>query len=452
MEETYGIISLLPVITVIVTAIITRRTVEPLIIGALVGYVILYKGSFFIEFLNGFTAVVAENAWYILVFGFFGMVIVLLEKSGGALGFGDWGAKFCRTRGMTVLITWILGIIVFIDDYLNNLGVGTAMRTISDKNKVAREFLAYVINSTGACVCVLIPMSSWAIFMMGIYDNVGVAGSDGTSYTAYLGTIPFMIYAWIAVILVPLFGFKIIPTWGKMKEAWVRAENGDVYSEYYHENNITEMEGYSGIEKSSPFNFFIPMAALIAVTLITNDILIGMAVGFVVCFVLYIPQKLMTLSQFCDYSVEGFKSMVLVTAIVISAFVLQRANGELGLTEYVISVAEPVMTPALLPVLAFIICAFIAMCTGSFWGTMAIASPILIPLGLSLGVNPFLVGGAIVSAGAFGSHACFYGDAVTLASAVTGISNNEYMRKVIPLLILPTGLAIIGFLILGFAM
>jgi len=452
MESTYGIISLLPVIVVIVTAIITRRTVEPLIIGALVGYLILYKGSFFTEFLYGFSGVIAENSWYILVFGFFGMVIVLLEKSGGALGFGDWGSKICKTRGMTVLITWILGIIVFIDDYLNNLGVGTAMRTIGDRNKVAREFLAYVINSTGACVCVLVPMSSWAIFMMGIYDNVGVAGADGTSYSAYVGTIPFMVYAWIAIILVPLFGFKIIPTWGKMKEAWLRAENGDVYSEYYHQNNVADMDGYSEIKKSSPWNFFIPMAALIAVTLFTNDILIGMAVGFVVCLVLYIPQKLMSLSQFCDYSVEGFKSMVLVTAIVISAFVLQKANTELGLTEYVISVAEPVMTPALLPVLAFIICSFIAMCTGSFWGTMAISSPILIPLGLTLGVNPLLVGGAIVSAGAFGSHACFYGDAVTLASAVTGISNNEYMRKVLPLLVLPTGLAIVGYLILGFAM
>ncbi len=451
METTYGILSLVPVLVVIVTAIVTRRTVEPLILGALVGYGILYKGGFFTAFLYGFSDTVAENAWYILVFGFFGMVIILLEKSGGALGFGDLGSKICKTRGMTILITWILGIIVFIDDYLNNLGVGTAMRTIGDRNKVAREFLAYVINSTGACVCVLVPMSSWAIFMMGIYDNVGVFGADGTSYSAYLGTIPYMVYAWIAIVLVPLFGFKIVPTWGEMKKAWIRAENGDVYSEFYHQQNEIDMEGYSEIKKSSPLNFFIPMAALIGVTLFTSDILIGMAIGFVACLVLYVPQKLMTLSQFCNHAVEGFKSMVLVTAIVIAAFVLQKANNDLGLTEFVISVAEPVMTPALLPVLSFIICAFIAMCTGSFWGTMAIASPILIPLGITLEVNPLLVGGTIISAGAFGSHACFYGDAVTLASAVTGISNNEYMRKVLPLLVLPTGLAIVGYLILGFA-
>lgn len=446
--DTYGIISLVPVIVVIVTAIITKRTVEPLILGALVGYIIAFKGSFFTEFLNGFSTVVAENAWFVLVFGFFGMVIVLLEKSGGALGFADWGAKLAKTQGMTILITWILGILVFIDDYLNNLGVGTAMRDISDKNKVSRELLAYTINSTGAAVCVLVPMSSWAILMISQYEELGVL-VDGSSFTAYMHTLPFIFYAWAAVLIVPLVGFKIIPTWGPMKKAQLRAAEGDVHSEYYHQTH-KEMEGYTDIKKTNPLYFIVPLLILIVVTLVTNDILVGMAVGFVACFVMYIPTKLMTLSEFCDHSVEGFKSMVLVTAIVISAYVLQAANTELGLTEYVISVAEPVLSANLLPVISFIICAFIAMCTGSFWGTMTIASPILIPLAISLGGNPLLAGAAIVSAGAFGSHACFYGDAATLASAVTGISNAEYAKTALPMIALPTIIAIILFAVAGF--
>ncbi|NLD18915.1 MAG: hypothetical protein GX663_01520 [Clostridiales bacterium] len=446
--DTYGIVSLVPVLVVIITAIITRRTVEPLILGALVGYVIVYKGSFFTEFLSGFSTVVADNAWFVLVFGFFGMVIVLLEKSGGALGFADWGAKIAKTQGMTILITWILGILVFIDDYLNNLGVGTAMRNISDKNKIPRELMAYTINSTGAPVCVLVPMSSWAILMISIYEDLGVT-SGGSSFAAYLQTIPFIFYAWVAVLVVPLIGFKIIPTWGPMKKAQLRAADGDVFSENYHKTH-EEMEGYTDVKKSSPWFFIIPMAILIAVTLITNDILIGMAVGFVVCLVLFVPAKLMSLGEFCDHSLEGFKSMVLVTAIVISAFVLQTANTELGLTEYVISAAEPVLSANLLPVISFVVCAFIAMCTGSFWGTMTIASPILIPLAISMGANPILAGGAIVSAGAFGSHACFYGDAATLASAVTGISNTEYAKSALPMIALPTVLAIILFTVAGF--
>jgi Na+/H+ antiporter NhaC len=431
---------------VIVTAVISKKTVEPLILGALVGYVILYKASFFTEFLYGFTEIISENSWFVLVFGLYGMVILLLEQSGGALGFGEFGTKIAKTRASSLIITWILGIIVFIDDYLNNLGVGTAMRNITDKHNVAREYLAYVINSTGAAVCVLVPMSSWAILMISIYDGLGVQ-VNGSSFSAYVHTIPFMFYAWAAVFIVPLFALKIIPLWGPMKKAQLRADEGQLFPE---NSQVKQIGGYEDIKPTSMWNFILPMIALTAVTIYTNDILIGMAVGFIVCLVLYLPQKIMTLTELCTHSVEGFKSMVLCTAIVLSAFLLQKANGELGLTEYVISVAEPVINAKLLPVISFIICSAIAAFTGSFWGTMTIASPILIPLATTLGADTILVGGAIVSAGAFGSHACFFGDAVTLASAVTGISNTDYARTALPMIIAPTAIAIILFTIFGF--
>lgn len=444
----YGIISLIPVLVVIVTAIITRRTVEPLIMGALVGFIILYKGSFFTEFLNGFSTTISENGWFILVFGLFGMVVMLLEKSGGALGFSDFGTKIAKTRASSIIITWILGILVFIDDYLNNLGVGTAMRNITDKHKVSRELLAYIINSTGAAVCVLVPMSSWAILMISIYENLGVE-VGGSSFTAYVHTIPFIFYAWIAVLIVPLIALKVVPLWGPMKKAQLRADEGNVFP-ISSDSNVQEMEGYTSIQKTSMWNFIIPMIALIAVTVYMNDILIGMAVGFVACLVLYIPKKIMTIGEFCDHSVEGFKSMVLVTSIVLSAFLLQKANSDLGLTEYIISIAEPVLSANLLPVVAFVICSIIAVSTGSFWGTMTIASPILIPLAISLGADPIIVGGAILSAGAFGSHACFFGDAVTLASAVTGIKNIDYARTALPIIVAPATIAIILFAVIGF--
>ncbi|HQC81741.1 MAG TPA: Na+/H+ antiporter NhaC family protein [Bacillota bacterium] len=446
LASNYGIVSLIPVTVVIVTAVISKKTVEPLILGALVGYVILYKASFFTEFLYGFTEIISENSWFVLVFGLYGMVILLLEQSGGALGFGEFGTKIAKTRASSLIITWILGIIVFIDDYLNNLGVGTAMRNITDKHNVAREYLAYVINSTGAAVCVLVPMSSWAILMISIYDGLGVQ-VNGSSFTAYVHTIPFMFYAWAAVLIVPLIALKIIPMWGPMKKAQLRADEGQLFPE---NSQVKQIGGYEDIKPTSMWNFILPMIALTAVTIYTNDILIGMAVGFIVCLVLYLPQKIMTLTELCTHSVEGFKSMVLCTAIVLSAFLLQKANGELGLTEYVISVAEPVINAKLLPVISFIICSAIAAFTGSFWGTMTIASPILIPLATTLGADTILVGGAIVSAGAFGSHACFFGDAVTLASAVTGISNTDYARTALPMIIAPTAIAIILFTIFGF--
>ncbi|HZK02107.1 MAG TPA: Na+/H+ antiporter NhaC family protein [Anaerovoracaceae bacterium] len=448
LTSEYGIISLIPVTVVIVTAVISRRTVEPLILGALVGYVILYKASFFTEFLYGFTTIISENGWFILVFGLYGIVIVLLEQSGGALGFGDFGAKVAKTRASSLLITWFLGILVFIDDYLNNLGVGTAMRNITDKHNVAREYLAFVVNSTGAAVCVLVPMSSWAILMVSIYDDLGVQ-VNGSSFTAYVHTIPYMFYAWVSVFFIPLIALRVIPLWGPMKKAQLRANEGNLYPEG---SEAKQIGGYDDIKKSSMWNFILPMLALIAVTLYTNDILIGMGVGFIVCIIVYIPQKIMTVTELCEHSVEGFKSMVLCTGIVLSAFLLQMANAQLGLTEYVISVAEPVISAKLLPAVAFIICSAIASATGSFWGTMTIASPILIPLAATLGADTILVGGAIVSAGAFGSHTCFFGDAVTLASAVTGITNTDYAKTALPMIVAPTAFSLILFTIFGFIM
>lgn len=441
--DNYGIISLLPVAVVIIVALISKRTVEPLILGAVVGFAILYKGSFFTETLNTFSTVVADNAWYVLVFGMFGIVVALLEQSGSALGFADIGAKIAKTKGLTVLVTWIMGILVFIDDYLNNLGVGTAMRNISDKNKIPREFMAYVINSTGAAVCVLVPMSSWAIFMISQMEEVGIGG-----FGAYCQAIPFMFYAWAAVLMVPLMGFGIIPVWGPMKKCFKRAEEGDPLSPYYHETK-EEAEGYE-IPKTSPWFFVLPLLAAIVVTLVLNDILIGMTVGALVCLVLYLPFKVMTPAKFFDTCWKGFESMVVVTAIVISAFVLQEANAQLGLTEFVIATCEPILSVKVLPCAAFIICGFIAFCTGSYWGTAAIAFPILVPLGLQMGANPIMIAGAIISAGAFGSHACFYGDAATLASAATGCSNAEYAKNVLPIIAAPTAIAIIAFLVAGF--
>ena len=444
--ETYGIISLLPVAVVIVVALLTKRTVEPLILGAVVGYVLVYKAHFFTEILNGFTTVVADNAWYILVFGMFGIVAKLLEESGSALGFAELGARVARTKGLTILVTWLMGIAVFIDDYLNNLGVGTAMRNISDRNKIPREQLAYTINSTGAAVCVLIPMSSWGIFMISQMEELGIV-EDGSGLSAYIHAIPFMFYPLAAVIIVPLIGFGVIPLWGPMKKAAQRAEAGDPYSAYYHETN-EELEGYD-IKATSPWFFIVPLGAAIIVTLVVNDILIGMTIGALVCLAMYLPFKIMKPGKFFDTCWKGWESMVVVTTIVIAAFVLQEANTQLGLTEFVIGVFEPILSAKVLPMASFMICAFIAMCTGSFWGTAAIAFPILVPLGNAVGADPILISAAIISAGAFGSHACFYGDAATLACAATGISNAEYAKTALPIIVLPTIVAIIAFLIAG---
>ncbi len=450
--DNYGIISLLPVISVVILAFVTKRTLEPLLIGAIFGFILLHGAGFFLPFLDAVYTVMMDGTtvWIILVCGLFGSLVALLEKSGGALGFSDIATKYSRKRGISLIITWILGIVIFIDDYLNALAVGTAMRKVTDSYKVPRELLAYVVNSTGAAVCVLIPFSTWSAFMAGQLEANGVM-VNGSGTAAYIATIPYMFYAWAAVIAVPLFALKILPRFGPMKAAEKRAEEtGQVFpdsmldkeDEFSAADTITE-------KKPNALNFVVPMIVLAIVTIVTEDMLQGVIIGIVTCGILYFPQRLMNFNEFCDSTIEGFKDMILVLGIIVAAFFLQQANDALGLTPFVIDSVQSFLSPALLPVVTFIIIAFLAFATGSFWGIAAIAFPIIIPLAQSMDVSVFLASAAIISAAVFGSHTCFYGDAVTLSAASSQIKNIDYAKTATPLIIVPAVIGIVLFLIFG---
>lgn len=445
--ETYGLVSLVPVIVVIVTAIITKRALESLVLGTFVGAFILAKGGWWGTWFDYTLTEIGDSAYYIIMFGMFGAMIRILEQSGAAMGFADIGAKVANSRKKTQIFAWILGIIIFVEDYLNALGVGVAMRSLSDKWKISREKLAFIVNSTGAAVCILVPFSSWGVLYISQINETKALEESG--FSAYVHSIPYMLYAWIAVIIVPLFILGVIPLFGPMKKAEERAlTTGKVFPEYHY----TEEGGEENteIKKSSAWNFIIPMLVLIGVCIKTGDIVIAVIIAVVVSFLLLFPQKKLSLGGFCDAIVGGFNDMLYVTMLVLAAFILQDINDALGLTPYVIESVAPILSPALLPVATFIIVGALAFCTGSFWGVAAISFPIILPLALALNVNPYIAIGAVAAATSFGSHACFYSDAVTVTCAATGLKNMDYAKTSLPLIALPFGLGIIAYLILGF--
>ncbi|MBR0599450.1 Na+/H+ antiporter NhaC family protein [Sinanaerobacter chloroacetimidivorans] len=449
--ETYGIISLIPVLVVIISAVISKRALESLVLGTFVGSIILTKSAWWGTWFDYTLKEIGDSAYYIIMFGMFGAMIRILQYSGSALGFSDIGAKVANSRKKTMIFTWILGIIIFVEDYLNALGVGVAMQTLTDKWKISREYLAFIVNSTGAAVCILVPFSSWGILYASQIEEVGILeGMSG--FTAYVSSIPFMLYAWIAVIVVPLFCLGVIPLYGPMKKAEERvALTGRVFPDYHYEGD--EVEGLEDETKaSSAWNFIVPMIVLIAVAIYTADIVFAVIISVVVAFIMLFVQKLMTLGQFCDHIVGGFKDMLYVTMLVLAAFVLQDFNDALGLTPYVIESVAPILSPALFPAITFLVIAGLAFATGSFWGVAAISFPIILPLAVALNVNPFLAIGAVSAATAFGSHACFYSDAVTVTCAATGLKNMDYARTAIPLIGLPFILGIIAYLAVGIVM
>ncbi|MEQ8514952.1 MAG: sodium:proton antiporter, partial [Chromatocurvus sp.] len=202
MNETWGLLSLLPTLLVFVLAIWSRRPIESLICGAVLGLVMLEGPGFVAGMADTSLRVLTDEdvAWVILVCGFMGSLIGLLMRTGATAAFTrNLGSRISTARG-ALMTTWGLGIAMFVDDYLNSMAVGAAMRDITDKFRISREKLAYVVDSTAAPISVLIPFSTWGAFFGGMLVANGLA-AEGQGLTVYISAIPYMFYAWFAVFL-----------------------------------------------------------------------------------------------------------------------------------------------------------------------------------------------------------------------------------------------------------
>ena len=444
----YGLLSLVPVLVVIVSAIITKRALEPLILGTLVGFVILAKENFVVAYLDSLYGELGESSYYIIIFGLFGIYIHLLEKANAISGFTKVGLRFARNKKKAGFLAWIMGLVFFLDNYFSILGAGISNREIADKNKMSREMFSFAINAVACCTCVLVPLSLWGVFMSGqIETTLGI--DTGMGLSEIVKSIPFMFFAWVLLVFVLLYQFRIIKPFGPMKKAEERTETtGAVLPEDLAAQapaNSDEDEKTVNI-----LNFIIPMASLIAVTLITQELTYGLIVGIVLCFILYIAQKLITAAEAFDAICKGFEEMFVVTALVISAFVLQNANDELGLAPFVVNSVVNVISAPLLPVIAFVLLMVLGFVTGSFWGMAAVCFPIMLPLAQALDANIYLTIGAVIAGCAAGSATCFYGDSVTLTCGLTKIRNIDYLRSALPMLIPPIVVTVIIYIAAGF--
>ena len=444
----YGLLSLIPVLVVIVSAIITKRALEPLILGTLVGFVILAKENFVVAYLDSLYGELGESSYYIIIFGLFGIYIHLLEKANAISGFTKVGLRFARNKKKAGFLAWIMGLVFFLDNYFSILGAGISNREIADKNKMSREMFSFAINAVACCTCVLVPLSLWGVFMSGqIEMTLGI--EMGTGLGEIVKSIPFMFFAWVLLVFVLLYQFRIIKPFGPMKKAEERAETtGAVLPE-----DLAAQAPANSDEDEKPvniLNFIIPMASLIAVTLVTQELTYGLIVGIVLCFILYIAQKLITAAEAFDAICKGFEEMFVVTALVISAFVLQNANDELGLAPFVVNSVVNVISAPLLPVIAFVLLMVLGFVTGSFWGMAAVCFPIMLPLAQALDANIYLTIGAVIAGCAAGSATCFYGDSVTLTCGLTKIRNIDYLRSALPMLIPPIVVTAIIYIAAGF--
>lgn len=346
-----------------------------------------------------------------------------------------------------------MGILIFVDDYLNVLTIGVCMKNVCDKRKLPRESLAYMLDATGAADCVLLPFSTWAVFYSTLFweqPSVQELGY-GSAMSAYMHAAPLCFYPILTLLIALLFALGIMPKLGAMKKAYIRvAETGKVYSDASRKYNHEDRKGYE--ETGNIWNFLVPMIVLVAITVITGDLLVAVVVSLFVCLVMYIPQKLMTMEEYFNLIVQGFADMLPILMLLLIAFVLQSVTEGLGMTDYIIEVAQPFLTGAAFPAVVFVLLVAICFATGSLWGMSAVMAPIVFPLGAAIGANPLLIMAAVISGGAFGSHACFYTDATLLSSQSAGIDNMEHAVSQLPYVAIASVLSVIGFVVCGFAM
>ena len=327
------------------------------------------------------------------------------------------------------------------------------MTTLTDKHRVPREFLAYVVDSTAAPLCVIIPVSTWAVFCSRILEANGWA-PEGEGLLYFVKTIPFNFYGIIAALIVPLVIIGIIPIFGPMREAFHRVAQGGPLAPEGSEK-IDIRAGKNNIVPTNPkmSNLFFPVIVLIGSTVLMDcDMQLGVLITLGFMFISYLWQGVMTAEDFMDVALEGLKNMMMPIMLMILAFLFAEVNEQIHFTYFVITSATKVMTPQFMPLIIFIALAITEFITGTNWGMYIIALPIVIPLATALDANVTLAVSAVLSAGVFGSHICFYSDATVITSSATGCNNFDHALTQAPYGLLAAGLSAICFLAAGLIM
>ena len=439
---------LIPALVTVITAILSRRPIESLLAGIFAGLLMLEPSAALSNFSSTLLDVMMDEtiAWVIIVCGLMGSLITLLMRVGAANAFSRVLSAKAKDSKSALLYTWLLGLVVFIDDYLNALAVGSSMRKVTDKFRVSREMLSYVVDSTAAPICVLVPVSTWAVFYAGLFMDSGYAES-GQGMALYISAIPYMIYPIVAVLLVPLVAAGLVPALGMMKTAENRAATGNIPPQ--PDESVSESARDTN-KQVQIYHFLLPIIALLGFSLWYDlDVQIGVIMSVAVTILLFGIQRLMAWTQMFDAVLDGIKVMLPALTIVVMAFVFKEVNDKLGLATFVIDNVAPLMSPITLPVITFLTMALISFATGSSWGVFAIAIPIILPLAETVGVSIPLAIGALVSASAFGSHACFYSDATVLAAQGSGCDVMDHALTQIPYALIAAAISCVGLTLLA---
>lgn len=474
--------SLLPPVIAIGLALITKEVYSSLFIGILTGGVIAaisagtgFEGMFTVVIQDGLIANLADsyNVGILVFLVVLGVIVVLMNKAGGSRAYGEWAAAHIKTRRGAQLSTFLLGVLIFVDDYFNCLTVGSVMRPVTDKHNVSRSKLAYLIDATAAPVCIIAPISSWAAAVSGTVEGV-----NGISL--FISTIPYNLYALLTIMMV-IFMASADMDFGSMRKHEDNARNGDLFTT---RNKVYEDDDQPIRSKGKVIDLILPVIILIVLCVIgmiytggffsgTNfidafagcDAAFGLSLGSIGALILiiiyYLVRGVLKFTECMDSIAAGFKQMVPAILILTFAWTLKTMTNQLEAGAFVSGIVESATAlHILLPLILFVVAIGLAFATGTSWGTFGILIPIVtsvfsqelasvadsgeIPQMVIVCISACLAGAVC------GDHCSPISDTTIMASTGAQCDHVNHVSTQLPYAMTVAAVCAVGYVIAGF--
>ena len=473
--------SLLPPIIAIGLALITKEVYSSLFIGiisgAVIGAIALgtgFEGVMTTVVGDGLIANIADsyNVGILIFLVVLGAIVVLMNRAGGSRAYGEWAAKHIKTRVGAGIATFILGVLIFVDDYFNCLTVGSVMRPITDKHNISRSKLAYIIDATAAPVCIIAPISSWAAAVSGTVEGVN-------GIQLFISTIPYNLYALLTLIMVVFIAVSNMD-YGPMRTHEVNAINGDLFTT---KNSVYEKDEEPSTSKGKVIDLVLPVILLIAFCVIgmlytgglfsgeslidsfaNCDASVGLSLGslgaLIVIMIYYMLRRVLKFSECMSSLVAGFKQMVPAILILVFAWTLKTVTNSLGAAEFVRGLVEgATAVQILLPLLLFAVALGLSFATGTSWGTFGILIPIVTGVFHSQLANvtdgniPSMVIiciSACLAGAVCGDHCSPISDTTIMASTGAQCDHVNHVSTQLPYAMTVAAVSAVGYLLAGF--
>lgn len=470
--------SLLPPVIAIVLALITKEVYSALFVGIVTGALLYANGN--LELMlntllfqeeGGMVSKLADswNVGILIFLVILGIMVALMNRVGGSAAFGQWASQHIKSRVGAQLATMALGVLIFVDDYFNCLTVGSVMRPVTDRQRISRAKLAYLIDATAAPVCILAPVSSWAA---AVTSSVP-AGSHINGFTMFLKTIPYNFYALLTLLMMVLvIVFKL--DYGPMRVHEKNAMEGDLFT------TAARPYGNEGDERINPkgkvVDLIFPVVVLIVCCMIgmiytggffdgqsfidafagadaSRGLVLGSLTTLIIAFCYYMIRGVISFKEFTDCIPKGFQAMVAPILILTMAWTLSGMTGLLGAKYYVHDlVASSAGTLQIfLPAIIFLVAIFLAFSTGTSWSTFAILIPIVCNVFSDASMYEMLVISiaACLSGAVCGDHCSPISDTTIMASAGAHSDHINHVTTQLPYALTVAGVSAVGYGIAG---